>query len=84
MPTRTKNLKSLAAVDLARLTQSQVAWLIDKPTSWLRENAHKFSRNADGTYDGREVFRAMAELLGTVTFSEAEWQQLVAYARTHE
>jgi hypothetical protein len=69
--------------DLAKLKQSEVAWLIGKPASWIRGRAHQFERNSDGSYNGRTVFRTMAELLGTVEFGEAEWELLVAYARSH-
>jgi len=47
-------------VDLQRLTQSQVSWLIGKPTSWIRENSHLFLRGSDNHYDARDVVRAMS------------------------
>lgn len=51
------------AVDLNRLTQSQAAWLIGRPASWLRDKSHLARRNTDGTYDGRELFRALASTI---------------------
>jgi hypothetical protein len=67
--------------DLTKLKQSEVAWLIGKPASWLRDNGHRFSRNTDGTYDGREVFQVVAKLAGTVVIKGDEFDELIAYAR---
>jgi hypothetical protein len=67
--------------DLTKLKQSEAAWLIGKPTSWLRDNGHRFSRNTDGTYDGREVFQVVAKLAGTVEITDLDLAELVEYAK---
>ncbi len=69
----------LTTIDLERLTQAQTAWLIGRSPRWLRDNAHQFKRNLDGRYDGREVFGAMAELLGRVVIPWDEFQTMVAF-----
>jgi len=50
-------------VDLDRLTQADVARLIGKPTSYLRNHEHRFERDAEGRYSGRQVVAAMLENL---------------------
>lgn len=40
------------------IDQQVAAELIGKPAVWLRDNAHLFSRGANGTYDAFEVSRA--------------------------
>ena len=53
-------------VDLIRLIQSQVAFLIGKPAKWVRDNAHLFLRDDDGRYDARGVVNAMVELANKI------------------
>lgn len=49
-------------IDLTRLSQRQVAWLLGKSPAWLRANAHCFPRNRDGTYCGRSVIATLREI----------------------
>lgn len=51
---------STTAANLERLTQAQAAWLVGRPAVWLRDNAHLGGRNGDGTYNARELVRALA------------------------
>ncbi|TWT75510.1 hypothetical protein Pla123a_30190 [Posidoniimonas polymericola] len=44
--------------DLESLTQQQAAWLIGKPTSWLRDRADLDGRRPDGKYNARDLVRA--------------------------
>jgi len=50
------------SVDLGRLTQSQVSWLIGQPTHWLRSNSQLFLRDDDGRYDARQVVEAVQNI----------------------
>jgi hypothetical protein len=63
---------SLVGVDLERLSQSQAAWLIERPAPWLRDNSHKVLRNSDGTYDGRRLFAAARSIVGEVELDDDE------------
>jgi hypothetical protein len=51
--------KPRQTTDLQRLTQSDVAWLAGKPVSWVKENVHLLGRNADGSYNGRDVLAGL-------------------------
>ena len=61
-------------VDLDRLTQADVARLIGKPASYLRENAHRFERDADGRYSGRQVVAAMLASGAPVQLNDADYE----------
>lgn len=54
-----------AAVDLEALSQQEAAWLIGKPTSWLRNRADLDGRRPDGKYDGARLVKAFVELQQT-------------------
>ncbi len=63
--------------DLEHLSQSQVSWLTGMSTYRLRAHSNDFKRNADGSYDAREVFQAMARLLGQVVIQHDEaWEAI--------
>jgi hypothetical protein len=65
MPKRKANL---TVIDLERLTQSQLAWLLNRSPQWLRANANLFHRDAQGRYSGRQAVAAlMATRTGYVT-----------------
>ena len=44
---------------LEALSQSDAAWLINEHTSWLRDHPHLDGRNADGSYNARNLVRAV-------------------------
>lgn len=56
--TKPATVPPTGALDLQRLTQAQAAWLIGRPTSWLRDRADLLLRNPDGTYNARDLVRA--------------------------
>lgn len=58
--TKAKQAASVTGVNLERLTQAQAAWLVGRPANWLRDNAHIEGRAADGTYNGKDLVRALS------------------------
>jgi hypothetical protein len=54
----------LKTIDLAALNQQQTAWLLSRSPRWLRDQGHRFKRDARGKYDARE---AVATLLKITT-----------------
>lgn len=62
---------------LACLTQQQASWLIGKPAVWLRDNAHVAGRNADGTYDARELVAAMRTEFKPAELPDAEHERVL-------
>ncbi len=44
---------------LASLSQTDVAWLVGKPSSWVRDRNHLFERT-NGRYDARQVLAALS------------------------
>jgi hypothetical protein len=65
MPSTTANPNAAAASQRATiraLSQAVCAELIDRPASWLRDNANRAHRNADGSYDAQAL---VASLLKT-------------------
>lgn len=67
--------------DLESLTQQQAAWLIGKPTSWLRDRADLDGRRPDGKYHARDLVRAFLadekSRLEPAEVPEADLQALV-------
>lgn len=66
---------------LRKLSQSEAAWLIDKPAVWLRDNAHVEGRNADGSYDAQKLVAAVRQEFRPAELSDADLEpvlQLVA------
>lgn len=60
MPEAKKQPKTTAKlVDIDRLSQADVARLIDRPTSFVRDHEHWFERDTDGKYRGRQVVDAL-------------------------
>lgn len=46
-------------IDLTAMSQAEMASLVGKPTSWLRDRADLPGRNADGTYDAATFIRGI-------------------------
>lgn len=66
---------------LRKLSQSEAAWLIDKPAVWLRDNSHVEGRNADGSYDAQKLVAAVRQEFRPAELSDADLEpvlQLVA------
>lgn len=52
--------KKSTEFDPKHVSQSQLAQLIGRRPSWIRENSHVLPRNVDGSYDAAEVIAAIA------------------------
>ncbi len=44
---------------LENLSQADASWMIGRPGTWVRDNAHRFERKA-GKYSARQLFSALA------------------------
>jgi hypothetical protein len=54
---------------LESLSQTDLAWLLGKPASWVRERPHLFERTA-GHYDARQAVSAMAGQFTAATLAD--------------
>lgn len=57
----TSKTNDQSSLDLQHLSQTDVAYLVGKPVSWVKENGHLFPRAADGTYDARAVVAGLIQ-----------------------
>jgi len=82
MATKTKKpaaARKAKGSDLGRLSQSEAASLIGKPAVWLRDNAHLFQRNDDGTYDGRQAVKAVQTKFRSADLSNSEIEPVMQF-----
>jgi hypothetical protein len=49
-----------ASGDLKRLTQQEAAYVVDHNPTWMRERVSEIPRNADGTYDVKQLVKWFA------------------------
>lgn len=75
-----KKGKGTDTADLANLSQTQVAWMIEKPAVWLRDNQHLVERNADGTYDARKVVRGLRTEFEASELADSDLEPVLQFA----
>jgi hypothetical protein len=51
-------MPNTTTIDLRKLSQYQLAWILDKPPHWIRSNAQIFERDADGKYNAKQAVQA--------------------------
>ena len=78
--TSKRNTSDEQTAVLRRLTQSSASYLLGKSTSWIRDNPHRFNRNRDGSYDGRDLLAAARRELEPVTLDDDELEPLMHLA----
>ncbi len=69
MAKKTTTTESDSRAVLESLSQTDVAWLIGKPSSWVRDQNHKFERN-NGRYDARQVVAVMGSEFTAATLGD--------------
>jgi len=71
-----------AAVDMERLSQAQASWLISKPAVWLRDNSHLDGRSPDGSYNAKQLVRAVRSDFTSTELPDGDLEPVLQLAET--